>query len=167
MIKAKNPKKMAFEKTSYGVVNVGSINYEKYLNSDSDEDSDGNISKCWSVIVPLSLKGGGSINLGWYESEEEAKKAVDNYVKEHEENNCEGCCDGMANQEAHYGGCMRGLVDEEDDEVAVLRGRVQYLERQVMIENKLVGKLKERYNVSNEEIGKLVDEVKKDMDEQL
>ena len=62
---------------------------------------------------------------------------------------------------------MRDLIDEEDDEVAVLRGRVQYLERQVMIENKLVGKLKERYNVSNEEIGKLVDEVKKEMGEQL
>ena len=154
---------MAFEKTSYGVVNVGSINYDKYLNYDSDEDSDGNISKCWSVIVPLSLKGGGSIHLGWYESEEEAKKAVDNYVKEHEENNCEGCCDGMANQEAHYGGCMRDLIDEEDWTYA----RLVELEWQVMIENKLVGKLKERYNVSNEEIGKLVDEVKKEMDEQL
>jgi len=156
---------MAFEKASYGVVNVDSINYDKYLNSDSDEDSDGNISKCWSVIVPLSLKGGGSIHLGWYESEEEAKKAVDNYVKEHEENNCEGCCDGMANQEAHYGGCMRSLVDEEEEDWTY--ARLVELEWQVMIENKLVGKLKERYNVSNEEIGKLVDEVKKDMDEQL
>jgi hypothetical protein len=86
---------MAFKMEAQLPVECGLVDSEKYISKVSEEQ--------WGVVVPLSLKGGGSIHLGMYKSKDAAKKAVEDYV---EGLRCTGCRDGMANQEAHYGGCM-------------------------------------------------------------
>ena len=101
---------MAFELASQAVVNVGAIDCEKYIQELKGVGENG--STLWGVVVPLSLKGGGSIQLGFYHSALLATECVGDYFTKLIENIeekavCSGCREGMANQEAHYGGCMQ------------------------------------------------------------
>jgi len=177
----KNKKRMAFEMAAQAAVNVDSINYDKYL-----RENRGCSESSWVAVVPLSLKGGGSLQYGIYSSKERAKEKVRDYfsmlIDEREaikagaaeaKARCSGCRDDMTNQEAHYGGCMResegedeGMTERETI-IERLREQVIELERAVMVENLLVGKLKKRYNVSETEIGELMGELMDEIDDRL
>ena len=102
-------------------VNVKSPDYKKYIQELRGAGEDGGT--LWGVVVPLSLLGGGSLQMGFYNSELLATERVRDYFKmlmaeresREKKNVCTGCCDGMANQEAHYGGCMSD-PDESSEE---------------------------------------------------
>ena len=180
----KNKKRMAFEMAAQAAVNVDSINYDKYLRENRGAQAAAGLGESsWVAVVPLSLKGGGSIQLGFYSSKEKAEEQVRDYFRvlideraaikaeaAEAKARCSGCRDGMANQEAHYGGCMResegedeGMTERETI-IERLREQVIELERAVMVENLLVGKLKKRYNVSEMEIGELMGELMGEID---
>lgn len=103
---------MAFEMATQGAVNVESPDSKKYIQELRGAGEDGGT--LWEVVVPLSLLGGGSMQLGFYNSELLATECVRGYFKvlmaeresREKKDVCSGCRDEMANQEAHYGGCM-------------------------------------------------------------
>jgi hypothetical protein len=183
----KNKKRMAFEMAAQAAVNVDSINYDKYLRENRGAQAAAGLGESsWVAVVPLSLKGGGSIRLGFYSSKEVAKEKVRDYFNmlldergaievevAEAKVRCSGCRDDMTNQEAHYGGCMSESEWEDEGmterEVIIehLRERIIGLERAVVVENLLVGKLKKRYNVSETEIGELMGELMDEIDDRL
>ena len=102
--------RMAFEMAAQAPTNVKSPDCEKYIQELKGVGENG--STLWGVVVPLSLKGGGSIQLGFNRSALLATECVGDYFTKLMENIeekavCSGCRDEMANQEAHYGGCMQ------------------------------------------------------------
>ena len=70
---------MAFEMTACTPVNVVSIDYKKYLHKLRNA-GDGGCS-LWRVVAPLSLLGGGSIQLGCHNSEAEAERQLRDYFR--------------------------------------------------------------------------------------
>jgi len=183
----KNKKRMAFEMAAQAAVNVDSINYDKYLRENRGAQAAAGLGESsWIAVVPMSLKGGGSLQYGIYSSKERAKEKVRDYFSmlideraaikaeaAEAKARCSGCRDDMANQDAHYGGCMResegedeGMTERETI-IEHLRERIIGLERAVVVENLLVGKLKKRYNVSETEIGELMGELMDEIDDRL
>ena len=78
----KNKKRMAFEMAAQAAVNVDSINYDKYLRENRGAQAAAGLGESsWGVVVPLSRKGGGSIQLGFYSSKEKAEEQVRDYFR--------------------------------------------------------------------------------------
>ena len=97
---------MAFEMAAHQPVNAESKDYAKYIQELRGAGEDGGT--LWGVVVPLSLLGGGSVQLGFYNSEADASARVHDYFKmlraERESRTegtkqapCSDCCDETPN----------------------------------------------------------------------
>ena len=65
---------MAFVHFTQKSVDSTNVKYEKYIYKLSDSE--------WSVTVPMSLAGGGSINIGTHDTKAKALEQTKNYFLE-------------------------------------------------------------------------------------
>jgi len=166
---------MAFVHFTQKSVDSTNVKYEKYIYKLSDSE--------WSVTVPMSLAGGGSINIGTHDTKAKALEQTKNYFKivlleSTDESE-------LAAEPARGAAASAGEGDAIDadmrDEISTdirerqsarqecssellilqdkneeLTNEVELLHRAVLIENMIVGELKRIYNISNETIAEIM-----------